>query len=140
MKLSVKVAMIAATVILLSATSVFAQEPKMRIHVPFAFEAGGARLPAGDYRVSRDTLSQWVVLANERGSSIFLSTHHPFIGEHVKENGSLTFDKYGDSYFLRKVSTPGTGAGYEFPVSRAERETAKLGIPGEVASVEVGSR
>jgi hypothetical protein len=140
MKLSIKVAMIAATVILLSATSVFAQTSRIRIHVPFAFDAGNTHLPAGDYRVAKDTLFQWVVLEKEGGSTIFLTTHRPFTGGTMKENGALTFDKYGDKYFLRKFSTPGTGAGYEWPMSRAEREIAKTGVPGEVASVEAGTK
>ena|SRR5215472_16937098 len=140
MKLSIKVAMIAATVILLSATSAFAQTSRVRIHVPFAFDAGSAHLPAGDYRVTKDTLFQWVVLEKEGGSAIFLTTHQAFTGGAVKQNGSLTFDKYGDQYFLRKFSTPGTGAGYEWPMSRAEREIAKIGVPREVASIEAGTK
>jgi hypothetical protein len=140
MKFSIKVAMIAATVILLSATSAFAQTSRVRIHVPFAFDAGNTHLSAGDYRVSKDTFFQWVVLEKEGGSSIFLGTHKPFTGGGVKENGSLIFDKYGDKYFLRKFSTPGTGAGYEWPMSRAEREIAKVGVPKEVASIEAGTK
>jgi hypothetical protein len=140
MKLSIKAAMIATTVILLSATSVFAQSTQIRIHVPFAFDAGNSHLTAGDYRVVKETYFQMVTLEKVGGAAIFLPSQRAFTGTAIKENGALTFDKYGDKYFLRKFSTPGTGGGYEWPMSRAEREIAKLGVPGEVASIEAGTK
>jgi hypothetical protein len=140
MKLSIRVAMIAVTVILLSATSVFAQTTSIRIHVPFAFDAGSAHLSAGDYRVTKDAFFQFVVLEKEGGKAMFLSVSRPFSHSAVRVNGSLIFDKYGDQYFLRKFATPGTGEGYEWPMSRAEREIAKIGVPREVASIEAGTK
>lgn len=113
MKITLRIAMIAAkTVVLLSATSVFAQAPKMRAHIPFAFGAGEARLPAGDYRISLDPTFHRFLVEQEGGSAVYLPVQRPS-SRGIQERGTLVFNEYGDRYFLRRVATPGDSLGFE---------------------------
>jgi hypothetical protein len=86
-----------------------------------------------------DLLFHRLTLEQEGGTSIFLYAHRSFRGD-LRETGSLTFDKFGDKYFLRKMASPGDATWYEWPESRAEREMAKLGSSAEVTSIQVGTR
>ena len=138
MKITLRIAMIAATVVLLSATSVFAQAPNMRVHIPFAFSAGETRLPAGDYRILRDPTFYVFRMEPEDGRAIYLPIPRTFV--HSKQaSGSLYFHKYGDQYFLHKIDAGGDALQYEWRESRAEREMAKIGVPVEFAFVRAAS-
>lgn len=139
MKMTLRMTMIAATFVLLSATSVFAQSPKMRVHIPFAFAAGESHLPAGDYRISLDPIFHRFLLQQDGGSSIFLLAQRPF-SRGAQDHGTLVFDKYGDRYFLRRVNTAGDSLGFEWPESRAEREMANISGPAELTFVRAALR
>ena len=59
----------------LSIVTAFAQPAfSLRAHIPFAFEAGGARLPAGDYTVRQDSLSGLITLQASNGGAAVLTT------------------------------------------------------------------
>ncbi len=77
----------------------------MRVHVPFAFIAGGAHLPAGDYIVYHPGDPYLVVIERDDGKARGMEYVH-FSG--TDSDGSATklvFNKYGEQYFLSQVWT-----------------------------------
>ncbi len=77
----------------------------MRVHVPFAFVAGGAHLPAGDYIVYHPGDPYLVVIERDDGKARGMEYVH-FSG--TDSDGSATklvFNKYGEQYFLSQVWT-----------------------------------
>ncbi len=77
----------------------------MRVHVPFAFVAGGAHLPAGNYIVYHPGDPYLVVIERDDGKARGMEYVH-FSG--TDSDGSATklvFNKYGEQYFLSQVWT-----------------------------------
>jgi hypothetical protein len=88
--------------------------------VPFDFQIGNEKYPAGKYRVSRENQNV-VVIEDLEGTTakILLGGSS---GDALKafDQSNLTFYKYGNRYFLRKVNSP-TISVY-VGVSRDEKE------------------
>jgi hypothetical protein len=108
----------------------------LRANIPFQFMAGDKAMPAGEYRVEVDSAFHRMALRLADGNAALYVTIHPSQPAASAPEGSmLVFHKYGKQYFLRTAWTAGEVRGFELPASRAERETAKLAAPHEVASV-----
>jgi hypothetical protein len=111
-------------VLMLAASAVFAQSERGTIvNIPFAFNVGEKRLPAGEYRIQpyrRDTDKVWLIQNREQHTGTFVMTI-PARSNSVREEAQLIFNRYGEQYFLSQVWTPGTNTGIELPVSRQER-------------------
>ena len=109
--------------------SLLAQGP-IQFTAPFDFTVGNKNFASGEYRVvamapevlairSRDDRSSQVVIA------------HASQPKSRQSNAVLTFNKYGDRYFLSRVSDPNHG--WELPKSRVEKELiAKRASPAPV--------
>jgi hypothetical protein len=109
--------------------SLLAQGP-IQFTAPFDFTVGNKNFASGEYRVvamapevlairSRDDRSSQVVIA------------HASQPKSRQSNSVLTFNKYGDRYFLSRVSDPNHG--WELPKSRVEKELiAKRASPAPV--------
>lgn len=75
--------------------------PTYRVHVPFDFVVSGKTLPAGDYMVRPDNLSQNVAL---EGKSVAMTwILGPGDPKPSDRRVILTFDKIGDDHMLRTV-------------------------------------
>ena len=82
---------------------------RMRANIPFAFYAGEELLPAGEYVFEMPTLGSNSVI----GSNLTVHTQDGSISQylHVFPGGmqrsepafNVTFNRYGDTYFLSKV-------------------------------------
>ncbi len=117
----------------------YAQSSRMSVQIPFEFRAGNKVLPAGEYRVAVDPAFNRMELRLEDGSAgLYLSAHPTQVRTPV-DRGILVFNKYGDSYFLKKVFNRGRSLGYQLPPSKAEREMARIAASAEVASIELPS-
>jgi len=105
---------------------VAAQTLALSVNVPFEFSFAGNTLPAGQYmfhsRVSSPVLSV---------RSLDGLTSVSWLGFQVSTRrvptspGRITFNRYGNSYFLSRVENDSTGAALQVPTSKAERELAK---------------
>jgi len=107
---------------LLATVSAFGQQ-RMRINIPFEFNAGATVIPAGQYTVTQDLRSGMTNLACSACQvDVRFLTHQ--IGSYTTPGESkLVFNKYGNTYFLASVWTS-SGVGGALPTSRTERETA----------------
>jgi hypothetical protein len=97
----------------------------MRVSVPFGFRAGGQALPAGEYRVELNQLSQRITLNQLDGKGGCFMPVKAYTGSGAQEHGTLVFNQYGDRYFLSRVNAPGVTKGAAVFTDRAEREIAK---------------
>ncbi len=91
--------------------------------IPFDFTMGRAALPAGHYEIQVEPAQSLVTLmGSDRHRSVVLS-----LPEAAYEPGSqqpkLTFNRYGDQYFLSQIRT--TDSARMIPLTQTERELQK---------------
>ena len=106
-----------------------AQEP-MVVNVPFAFTAGEAALPAGEYRVQKMDGNGAVLLirCSDPTAAAFVMTTGTG-GKGQQGQSKLVFNRYNDHYFLAQVWSAGYNTGRELRKTAREKEiaqTAKL--------------
>ncbi|MEI9979536.1 MAG: hypothetical protein WDN23_11150 [Edaphobacter sp.] len=89
--------------------------------IPFAFQTANQTLPAGTYRIDRETDHLILLRGNDGKSGMVLMINA--VASHTPTRGMLVFDHYGDKYFLRQIWTKGDSSGLECPKSRAEKQT-----------------
>ena len=87
--------------------------------IPFDFTVSGKSLAAGDYLVQQ--LNQNILLIRSvkgKSSVMTIAMASPKTG--AADKAVLTFNRYGDTYFLSKVSSDSRG--WELPRSPVEKE------------------
>jgi hypothetical protein len=105
----------------LAATSLTAQsKPLMTVNVPFNFAAGAKTLPAGEYRVRAMARNVVAIQTADYKTTVMLVSHSTE-NTNMDGLGGLTFNRYGDRYFLSQIWM-GSNRGEELPKSRAEKE------------------
>jgi len=119
-----------ATIVLVGALAVaahaqFGGRSLLIANIPFEFNVGNQKLPAGEYMVrvigSDDSILQ---ISNIDGrKSVVLLTRS--VQGKMQDNGKLVFNRYGDTYFFVQAWTPGLSTGMEAPKSRAERNLVR---------------
>ena len=112
-----------------------AQEPLI-VNIPFAFTAGEASLPAGEYRVQKMDVNNAVLLlrCGDPKASAFVMTIGTQ-GKKQQEESKLVFNRYNNHYFLSQVWVAGHSTGRELRKTAREREiaqTAKLEAKDQV--------
>ena len=70
--------------------------------VPFNFTVGHDQLPSGTYTISRDPWGQVTVKSTERPFAVTVTTTFE---PDLPMGDKLVFRRYGDRYFLSKVSS-----------------------------------
>jgi hypothetical protein len=97
-----------------------AQVTTLRADIPFEFVAGTTMIAPGQYAISSQTGSAHVRLEGSKSYSVLSSPADPYAGS---QEAKLVFHRYGDQYFLARIST--ASAGRDFAMSRTERELKK---------------
>jgi hypothetical protein len=95
--------------------------PLAEVNIPFAFQTGLQTLPAGTYRIDRES-SNLVRLQGPGRAAGFVEMHDA-IKRRAADHGTIVFARYGDKYYLRQIWTAGSTDGLECPKSRAEKES-----------------
>lgn len=94
-----------AVAVVLAAIAASARE-RANITVPFAFNAAGMTMPAGQYRVSFNESSNLITLSGDNRHEVFvLSTS---TGEVKDARTFLQFANVGNQYILQQVAILGT--------------------------------
>jgi len=118
----------------------------IRAKIPFDFNVGDKKLPAGEYtfrRLSEFSDSKMMSVSSVDASSrMFQST----LGAQVltpKNESTLVFHRYGDQYFLEQIWRDGEQEGTQVPESRTERtirhqlaQTQQSNMSGKLMKVE----
>ena len=118
----------------------------IRAKIPFEFNVGDKKLPAGEYTFSR--LSGFSDSRIMFISSVDATTRvfQSIFGSQVltpKDQSTLVFHKYGDQYFLEQIWSSGEQEGTQVPESRSERtirrqlaQTQQSNMSGKVIMAE----
>jgi len=109
--------------------AVNAQSEVVTVHVPFAFEAGGKLLPAGDYRLDRAEGSNLLLIHGGSGNSAAFLTMAVESTATV-ETPSLIFAREGGKLVLTAIRSPGRQARVLF----ASPAPVKAGVAAVSAS------
>jgi hypothetical protein len=106
----------------------------VRADIPFNFTIRGTTLPAGEYEISRITDTGGLEIANvkDRHEHVMIETE-PAVRANYKR-GELDFHRYGDTYFLYRIWTPGLETGRQLPISHQEKEMRREANAAAVAS------
>ena len=93
--------------------------------IPFAFEANGKKLAAGEYRLQVAGSKAFIAIRHaDTGDALFVANSGGN-GNRLAGN-QLVFHVYGDRYFLTSITDRKTGAVIRFPKSKAEKEMAAV--------------
>lgn len=120
---------------LVAAQSASAQTAIAKVTIPFDFQTGSHTLPAGTYRVERNS-GDIIALSSPGHAGSFVMMHAASRAK-APDHGMLTFDRAGDKYYLRQIWTAGNSNGLECPKSRAEKEALVATNKETAASVEL---
>ena len=118
--------MVVSTILLmLSVGASEAQQTRlMRANIPFDFNVGKTKLPAGRYAIERSGTGGVLQIVSLDGKkSIFFPVQEAHNGK-SQQRAQLEFRRYGTERFLSQVRQGGDTR-YEIRKSRREREVAK---------------
>ena len=111
--------------------SLLAQGP-IQFTAPFDFTVGTKTFASGEYRVEVGTMASRVLAIRSldgRSTQVVIAQASQAKGK--QSNAVVTFNRYGDRYFLSRLSD--TNHGWELPKSRVEKELiAKRASPAPV--------
>src|SRR5689334_18894565 len=102
-----------------------------KIKVDFDFNVGNQQLPAGEYRIKtlNDPQPQKLFLVQRldgKGQAIVSSIPNQNRGK--VQPGAVTFNKYGDQYFLGGVQLGDGSVNNEVTKSRTERNLLRMSV------------
>ena len=132
MKSAISALALATLVAIASLTQAHAQTRTARVNVPFAFNFGSQHYDAGVYRIAVNSPSNLAISdAAKRSTRLTMIESRADSGS-SNEPASLTFRKYGNTYFLAEYST--SGATFNLVESNKERSLSR-----EYAMSQMGS-
>jgi hypothetical protein len=119
MKTFARSAMIAASLLVVSAGGASAQIPnRMKFTTTFPFMVGHKTMPAGSYTITPlETDHSLVEISNGRTSALILT--EPDSPKVPPRQDEVTFAKEGNTYVLREVWDAASATGAETPEARA---------------------
>jgi hypothetical protein len=110
-------------------------ETLAKVTIPFAFQSGDHQMPAGMYRIDRE--SQYLLVLHGPSNATGIVFMHPAIASETPTHGKVVFDRSGGKYFLRQIWKAGNNEGLECSKSRAEKETLQAQNKQAPSSVEL---
>jgi hypothetical protein len=116
-----------ATLAVVLAAPLPAQEFRVTATVPFEFMVSGRSMPAGDYMVQRaGSIASGAIQVSGANGSVVALAQSAGVGQNEKPGQALLiFHRYGDQYFLSRISDGNRDTGVEIPTSSTEKELAK---------------
>ncbi len=128
--MTVGLAAVMGSTLLLAATS-----GKGTAEVPFDFQIQGRVLPAGMYSLTHSNTDGILYIRNE-GTGENIAFLAPVRKWSKSDDPKLTFNRYGDRYFLSAIWFGGED-GCGLVKSRQEKEVSGDGKPGVLASIHL---
>jgi hypothetical protein len=113
-----------AALIVLGAASHAQAQTIVKCTVPFEFSLGGLSYPGGDYTLTTAPGDRSMLTVRNWTADV---ARFILVQPEARDFGSdtrLTFNRYGDRYFLASVVIGGDGISLRVPRSAAEREMA----------------
>jgi hypothetical protein len=110
------------------------------VSVPFEFVAGGATLPAGEYRISRinpGVNRELAISGYNKGTAFLLPLTFDEVAA-ANDQPTLSFDHVGGKYFLSEIKT--LSGLYTMPASREKVMLGKANSPSPSTSSASGGQ
>ena len=98
-------------------------DQRVKVDIPFAFQAGNKELPAGTYIIGMDLQDRLASVRTRDGVGEVLMVANT-VGTGDGIDAKLVFDKVGDSYLLRDVDAPGLAMTFDFKRAGHKREAS----------------
>ncbi len=99
----------------------------LKFEIPFEFQVGNDKFPAGKYRFNYMFEKNFIVLEsidnNTNKLIVGVSSFSRYSARQRYDENKLTFHRYGNKHFLRVVSSPSTA--YSIGESKAEKRVRK---------------
>jgi hypothetical protein len=118
-------------------------QDSVRVSIPFAFIVGEKTMPAGDYTLepaNNNGLYTRLLIRSRDGHTAMIISTGVVQAKEFQEEAKLTFNHYGDQYFLSQVWTPGTVYGRQLKMPDIEASIAKSGAQKDTVSVAAPRR
>jgi hypothetical protein len=96
----------------------------VKADIPFAFQVGSKVMPAGTYIFSNENESIMRLRGSDAHAQI-LTMVLPQTSLNAPKVGTITFTKYGDRYFLHKVSSSASTTAWSCTTGKQEKELAR---------------
>jgi hypothetical protein len=99
-------------------------EQSFAVNIPFTFEAGEQKMPAGAYDVKFPNSNTVLIQCADRTCAAFMLTN----GVSTRDGwgtAKLVFNRYGNRHFLNQVWSHGYDRGRQVPKSKGEIEVAR---------------
>lgn len=110
--------------VLVSAGSV-ASSNSVTFTVPFDFQIGNQKLEKGKYRVTRENQNAVLVESLDSNDAVIVLAGNSNDRIKTFDESVLTFNRYGERYFLREINSPTISA--HVSKSRDEKKVEKSG-------------
>jgi hypothetical protein len=109
------------------ATNAQSSGKKLRADIPFEFVVGDKTLAAGVYSVGQITTNsnEGIAIVSRDGQHSAMRLTNAVSTIAPMKKASLTFHRYGSTYFLTKVWMAGSAEGREMLKSKAERSVER---------------
>jgi len=105
------------------------------VTVPFSFVVANQELPSGRYIVA--SIAQGVLrIFTPHGQGVAVPVHTTE-GKGPEDSGKVVFHRYGNTYFLSEVWTPGSDIGKQVFRSKAEKEVEMRQGKSEIAVLRI---
>ena len=137
---SLKQMIVVAFFAVLAGSGLHAQTVAIRAAIPFDFHAGDKLMPAGEYEIHGQGPFLWFRGADSGQPALALLT----IGTESRDKSRkarLSFNRYGNEYFLESVWNSFTQDGRQVLRTDREKEVAKRGkVPVPIVVALTGSK
>jgi len=97
----------------------------MHANIPFDFRMGDTLVPSGTYLLE---VKESAVILREEGGRLLAVAFMTIPESRLAPlaDGELSFNRYGNDYFLASIWTPDSRNGCSLPQTRREKEVARL--------------
>jgi hypothetical protein len=117
---------VALVISLVAAGQSIARPRVLSTYIPFQFEVGSTKLPAGQYEIESVTTGNGTIQMIRKADGSSSARFSTMVTEPRDGNSApkLVFHKYGNEYFLSEIRT-GDNHSLQLFESRQERESAR---------------
>lgn len=114
--------------------TVYGQTMDIQTTIPFAFHVSGTTMPAGEYKIQHT--QGLLKLREQQGKAVMALTVG--VNKWLNSNHALLqFNRYGNEYFLGKISVPDSTVACQLLQSQREKELARGISPAKTLIVAV---
>jgi len=117
-----KITKVAVCIALFGAVAFAGWPSELRAKIPFDFIVADQVLPAGEYSIARLGASPGIRITSVDLTRFVAVFPTPGASNRTGYRSAMTFNKYGDQYFLKEIWTSADATGTKIPECRTERK------------------